>query len=94
MADDASVDRYVAPGAPPFLLIHGDRDDLVPIEQTERFAAALREAGVPVEFIPVRHANHGFGPVDAPATEPDAPAIFVALVDFLDRRLKGAAPRE
>jgi acetyl esterase/lipase len=90
----ASPMAYVAPGAPPFLLVHGERDDVVPIEESERFASALSEAGVPVEFIPVRHANHGFGPVDAPATEPDALAIFVALVDFLDRRLKGAAPRE
>jgi acetyl esterase/lipase len=35
----------------PFLLIHGDADPLVPLEQSERFVAALKEAGVRAELV-------------------------------------------
>jgi acetyl esterase/lipase len=50
---------YVTDAAPPFLMIHGDRDPLVPYHQSELLAAALQAAGVPVTFYTVRGAGHG-----------------------------------
>ena len=44
-ARQASPITYVRADAPPFLLIHGTADALVPISQSERFAKALRDAG-------------------------------------------------
>ncbi len=55
---DASPLTHVTAGAPPFLLQHGAADWLVPVDQSERLAAALREAGVPVEFDVVAGAGH------------------------------------
>jgi acetyl esterase/lipase len=50
---------YVTQGAPPFLIVHGDADPLVPHHQSELLAAALRQAGVPVTFYTVKDGGHG-----------------------------------
>ncbi len=50
---------HVTNDAPPFLIVHGDRDLLVPYQQSVLLDAALREAGVPVTFYPVVGAGHG-----------------------------------
>jgi acetyl esterase/lipase len=44
----------------PTLLIHGDEDDLVPIQQSEVMLAKLKEAGVPAELIVRKGAKHGW----------------------------------
>lgn len=44
----------------PTLLIHGDQDDLVPIQQSEVMLAKLKEAGVPAELIVRKGAKHGW----------------------------------
>jgi acetyl esterase/lipase len=64
---DASPLTHVTAGAPPFLLQHGSADWLVPADQSERLAAALRAVGVPVELDLVEGAGHiwlGSGDVD------------------------------
>ncbi|HEU5102137.1 MAG TPA: alpha/beta hydrolase [Roseiflexaceae bacterium] len=50
---------YVASDAPPFLIVHGDGDPLVPHHQSVLLDAALRAAGVPVTFYTVPGAGHG-----------------------------------
>ena len=40
--------------------MHGDRDDVVPINQSELLEAALQKAGVSVTCQVVRGAGHGF----------------------------------
>ena len=55
----ASPITYVTRDAPPFLIIHGDNDPLVPHHQSELLAAALKKAGVPVTFYTVKGGGHG-----------------------------------
>lgn len=43
--------RHAGPGAPPFLLVHGDADPVVPVSQSRALAAALRAAGGEAEVI-------------------------------------------
>lgn len=43
--------QLVTSDAPPFLLIHGDSDFIVPLQQSEVFRDALEDAGVSVELI-------------------------------------------
>ncbi len=43
--------RLVTPQAPPFLIIHGDSDPVVPLQQSQSLVASLNEADVPVKFI-------------------------------------------
>lgn len=50
---------YVTAAAPPFLVVHGDRDPLVPYHQSSLLVAALEAAGVPVRFYTVAGGRHG-----------------------------------
>ena len=43
---------------PPFLLIHGDKDPLVPYSQSEEMAKKLAEADIPTRLIKVEGAEH------------------------------------
>ncbi len=52
---------YATPDDPPFLIVHGDRDPLVPHGQSVLLEAALRVAGVEVTLHTVRGAGHGNG---------------------------------
>jgi acetyl esterase/lipase len=51
---------HVRADAPPFLLMHGEADGLVPISQSEVFAAALAEVGADVEFRRVPGGDHAW----------------------------------
>ena len=51
---------FVSEDDPPTLLIHGDRDDLVPLSHSERIKAAFDEANVISELVVIEGAGHGF----------------------------------
>jgi acetyl esterase/lipase len=55
----ANPATYVTPDAPPFLIVHGDHDPLVPYGQSLLLVDALRAAGVYVTFYTVVGAGHG-----------------------------------
>ena len=50
--------RLVTSQAPPFLLIHGDADPVVPLQQSEAMRAALEKASVPAELIVKKGGGH------------------------------------
>jgi acetyl esterase/lipase len=50
--------RLVTSKAPPFLLIHGDADILVPLQQSEVMLEALKKSGVPAELIVKKGGGH------------------------------------
>jgi acetyl esterase/lipase len=45
---------------PPTLLIHGDKDILVPIQQSQLMIARLKEVGVPCELVTKQGEAHGW----------------------------------
>jgi dipeptidyl aminopeptidase/acylaminoacyl peptidase len=51
---------HVGPGLPPILIVHGDSDTLVPLEQSQRFAARAAELGRPVELVVRPGKGHGW----------------------------------
>lgn len=95
-AREASPLYQVDPEDPPFLIVHGTRDPLVPYAASVDLAEALREAGVPVVLQKVEGGGHGdfFGPeivrrvrvflertfYDPSVVVPDAPIAFVPAV--------------
>ncbi len=61
LAQLANPLRYVAATTPPFLLIHGEDDDTVPLSQSQILYAALTEAGATASFVRLPRSGHNFG---------------------------------
>jgi acetyl esterase/lipase len=78
----ASPLTYVTPAAPPFLLIHGTADTVVPYEQSEVLTKALTDAGVPARLVPIDGAEHIFNGHD------DVDGVVRLSVDFLAKALR------
>jgi acetyl esterase len=51
--------EHVAAGAPPFLLIHGTNDSLVPFSQSRAMCSQMRAAGAACDLYPVEGGGHG-----------------------------------
>jgi dipeptidyl aminopeptidase/acylaminoacyl peptidase len=79
---DASPITHVTPDAPPFLLVHGTADFLVPFSQSEQLHAALTAAGVDARLVPVDGAQHIFDGHD------DVDALVQLSVDYLAEHLR------
>jgi acetyl esterase/lipase len=54
----ASPIQHVRAGLPPWLVIHGDQDESVPVEMSIEFAEALEAVGAPVELRVYSGAAH------------------------------------
>ena len=55
----ASPLTYVDSRDAPFLIVHGDRDDVVIFPQSQLLQAALKKAAVPVALVTVKGGGHG-----------------------------------
>ncbi|WP_231997248.1 alpha/beta hydrolase [Mycobacterium sp. 1245111.1] len=57
----ASPISYVSPDAPPFFVMHGTNDSLIPVEQGRAFSTRLREVSrEPVAYAELPFAQHAF----------------------------------
>jgi dipeptidyl aminopeptidase/acylaminoacyl peptidase len=74
---------YVTKDAPPFLIVHGDADKLVPHNQSELLEAALKQAQVPVTFYTVKGGDHGGF---------DDPKVRELVIEFLAKYLPKSGP--
>jgi acetyl esterase/lipase len=63
--NDVSPLLHATEDDPPTLLIHGDKDFLVPLWQSERMCEALKAKGVESELIVIEGGGHGFSGKDA-----------------------------
>ena len=60
IAKEASPVTYVNKKCPPFLIMHGDKDDIVPLEQSVELDKALKAAGANTTLEIIPRANHMF----------------------------------
>jgi acetyl esterase/lipase len=71
---------YISAETPPTLIIHGDADTLVPIQQAQTFIDKLKAAGVPCELVVKPGKGHGW------------PTLVVedmkTITDWFDKYLK------
>jgi dipeptidyl aminopeptidase/acylaminoacyl peptidase len=80
-AEDYSPALKVTEKTAATLLIHGDKDDLVPIEHSRWMIAALEKAKVKSKLVVVEGAKHGFSP------EQNRKTVVPAMVDWFVKQL-------
>ncbi len=69
---------HVSEDDPPSLIIHGDKDFLVPIQQAEIIIEKLKAAKVPAELVVKKDAAHGWA---------DMGKDMTTIVDWFDKHL-------
>jgi acetyl esterase/lipase len=79
-ARSASPITFASADDPTFLVIHGTKAPAVAFNQSERFTAALKKAGVDVTFVRVEGAGHG---------NFRSPGIPLRVQLFFDKHLRG-----
>jgi acetyl esterase/lipase len=85
----ASPIECIGPDAPPFMVVHGMADSLVPVESARVFARELREASRrPVVFVELPGAQHAFEVFHSIRSEVVVRGVhrFLASVDARVRR--------
>lgn len=73
---------YISADDPPFLLVHGDQDSIVPLHQSELLLAALQQASVESELYVVKDGDHARG------GEFGSPELHRKTVEFLRLHLQ------
>jgi acetyl esterase/lipase len=71
--------NHVSADDPPTLIFHGDKDWLVPIQQSESIVEKFQQVGVEARLVVKAGAEHGW---------PDTAKEMSMLVDWFDRFLK------
>lgn len=72
--------EYVNPDAPPFLILHGDEDPLVPLSTSIDLHDKLNAAGVPAELVVVKGAGHA-------TIEFSQEKLLKRIADWLDKAM-------
>lgn len=79
IAKEVSPIYAVSPDDPPVLIIHGDADMLVPLQQSESMVRKLEEAGVPTKLIVKKGGPHGWKNIEEDEKN---------FIDWFDQYLK------
>jgi acetyl esterase/lipase len=80
LAVSANPITYVSKDDPPFLIVHGDKDPVVPLSQSELLYEALKKAGVDATLKVIPEAGHGNGIF--------TPELAKEYVEFFEKHLK------
>jgi acetyl esterase/lipase len=71
--------HHVSKNSAPTLIIHGDKDMLVPIQQSEILKPKYEAAGVPFELVVKKGGDHGWAGIDKDLT---------TFADWFDKQMK------
>ena len=74
--------KHITADDPPTLLLHGDKDALVPQWNSDKLSAEFKKAGVKTDYVVVPNGVHGF-------TGEDAKKTTAAMVDWFTKHLSG-----
>lgn len=70
------VTKFITGQTPPFLILHGDADTIVPVSQSQLLYDALQAAGVQSDFYIFEGAEHA----DAPFTQDETKELILAFL--------------
>ncbi len=79
IAREISPVTHVTPDDPPTLIIHGDQDRLVPLQQSEEIVEQLKKAGVETKLVIKKGGGHGWLGLDKDIDQ---------IVGWFDKHLK------
>lgn len=82
---NASPVGHFGPDTAPMMFVHGDRDNLVPVNVSCRAAETLRDYGTPAEFLCVNRRGHAFDHM----YPRDRRMVFHQMRRFMDTHLIG-----
>ena len=82
IAQAISPVSHVTADDPPTLIIHGDQDRLVPLQQSELIIEKLKKAGVESKLIVKKGAGHGWLGLEKDEAQ---------IIDWFDKHLKKAS---
>ncbi len=88
----ASPAALVTPATPPMLLVAGDADATVPVQQTQEMAARLAAAGVARELLILPGLAHNLSGRTPADTRAGFDAALAATFRFIERALAAPAP--
>ena len=91
---DASSTSYLRKDLPPYLLIHGDKDDKVPYEQSVQFQQKMKAIGARCDFITIKDGGHGMGGWDKLGSDYKEQMIAWLKKTLAATGATGAAPGE
>jgi acetyl esterase/lipase len=74
------ITQYVKGNIPPFLILHGNNDGIVPLSQGEMLYDSLQKAGAEADLIVLEGADHG----DTAFVQPEIKQI---ILDFIKKTL-------
>jgi acetyl esterase/lipase len=77
---DVSPISFASQDDPPVMQVHGDKDDIVPIEHARAMHERLRSVGVKTELVVIEGANHGVAGA--------GPLVAAQAVSFVRERLR------
>jgi acetyl esterase/lipase len=79
IARQISPVSHVTPDDPPTLIVHGDEDRLVPLQQSQRIVEEFKKAGVETNLVVKKGAGHGWLGLHKDLNQ---------LADWFDKHLK------
>ena len=82
LAKKVSPVTYVSKASPPFLILHGKKDNVVPWKQSEELHETLKKAGADSTLILVENAGHDGGVIGGANSE--------KMIEFFEKHLKKA----
>ena len=84
----ASPVTYITSDDPPFLIIHGDEDGTVPVEQAKILNDRLTKVGIPSTLVIVKGAGHDLKGINGLPTVPTSEEISADILEFLKKNLE------
>ena len=84
LAQAANPITYIDSQDPPFLVLHGDLDKIVPVSQSEILVNALQSHSVPVTFVRKPQMTHSYQGKNGEKFDPE---LIKMALDFFEQTL-------
>jgi acetyl esterase/lipase len=82
-----SPTEHLTAASPPVLLLHGDKDQVLPYTNSTYMIGVAEDVGANVQLLTVTNGLHGFAPFDASGIQPTMSEINRTAAEFIIKNL-------